>query len=64
MLGWVSGARVDKGPVIVDKTINGYTYTAEWWMVTQLLEAWVVVCVFTIAAAVGWRILHDRYVSS
>jgi len=64
MLGWVSGARVDRGPPIVDKTINGYTYTAEWWMVTQLLEAWVVVCVITIASAIAWRVLHDRYVSS
>jgi len=64
MLGWVGGARVDRGPVIVDKTVNGYTYTPEWWMVVQLLEAWVIVLVLVIAGGIAWRILHDRYVSS
>ena len=63
MLGWVGGARVDRGPVIVDKTVNGYTYTPEWWAVMQLLEAWVAVLVFVIAGGIAWRILHDRYVS-
>jgi hypothetical protein len=64
MLGWVAGARADKGPVTYDRVVNGWPYTLEWWFVMDVLEAWVVIAVITFTAAVLWRLLHDRYVSS
>jgi len=62
MLGWVAGARADKGPVTYDRVVNGWGYTVEWWFVMQLLEAWVVIAVITFTTAVSWRVLYDRYI--
>ena len=62
MLGWVAGARADKGPVTYDRVVNGWGYTVEWWFVMQLLETWVVVLTIIFATAVSWRVLYDRYI--
>jgi len=62
MLGWVAGARADKGPVTYDRVVNGWAYTLEWWFVMDLLEAWVVIAVITFTTAVSWRVLYDRYI--
>ena len=62
MLGWVACARADKGHVTYDRVVNGWAYTPEWWLVMNVLEAWVVVLTITFATAVSWRVLYDRYI--